>query len=180
MNDFIKKFILIGIGIIIIGFLFFWFITKPAVASYNKHKLESSEKKSELITNQKKLSILKKSRSTESNLGKVLKEVSVLWPETTEISRFMVQTEELAKSKNFVMDNFSISETTIKKNDKEPEDTTITNYSFNTAASFPTIVEIIKSMERLERYNSISRIDLSVKENDLLNLTLNGRLYYGK
>ena len=198
MTNYWKKITLIVTISLIAMALIWFFITKSAIESYYQNKSAYDKKQDDLLTIYDKIEILQKNSKSSTNSANVISQVALLWPDNVDVSKFIVQTEELAKQKNFVIENFTISEKKITSNKstssssdsdssdsdakaKAAKSTTITQYSFNVNTTYENALDIIKSMERLARFNAITTFNISGQEsNNTVNLNITGKLYYGK
>lgn len=197
MNSYWKKTISIASILLILIVACFVFETRSIIDKYEAHKKEYSDKQETLLASLDRLDIFQKISKNNEEFKAKSDEVKTLWPETAEVSKFMVQTEDLAKQKNFVIQNFSIQEKKISKSTKTDSDddkttegsskestksksTSITQFSFNTTTPYTTGIDLVRSMETFSRFNSISSISISAKDGDLIDINLTGRLYYGK
>jgi len=198
MNSYWKKILIMASILVVFIFACLLFETKPIIESYNTHKKQYSDKQNDLLSLFDKLDALQKIEKNSDLFEAKSDEVKTLWPETAEVSKFMIQTEDLAKQKNIVLQNFSIQEKKLAKKvsssqteeqssdsssdstAKKEKSTTITQFSFNTTAPFPVALDLIRSMETFPRFNSISLISISADDDSSVDLNLTGRLYYGK
>ncbi|MFA4995947.1 MAG: type 4a pilus biogenesis protein PilO [Patescibacteria group bacterium] len=158
------------------------FALKPSIDGLKQNNKKITSSRTELNQIYDKLDYLQKISKNPDDLKSTEKIVNNYWPDNSDISQFIVQTEDLAKSNSLVLDNISINEiknaqTSSTKKNSSPNGS---QFTFNTRTSYSSLLNFIKGMETLARFNSISSIDLNGTEEGTINMRLTGKIYYGK
>lgn len=167
------------------------FALKPSIDGLEQNKKKIAASQTELNQIYDKLDYLQKISKNPDELKSTEKIVNNYWPDNSDISQFIVQTEDLAKSNNLILDNISIDEnkktSSAKKDDskqsssaKKSNSPSGSQFTFNLQAPYQSILTFIKGMETLPRFNSISSISLNGTEESGINMRLSGTIYYGK
>lgn len=185
--------------VIVLGTVAYFGLT-PALNNLKSNREKLTEKQAELDNTHKKLESLQKA-SKNPELQKISETVNTYWPDNLDVSYFIVQTENLAKNNNLIIENFSVEQPkatkTTKKStidesdDKKKSDsgektqsskkTSMgTQFTFTTKSSYNSILSLIKDMEILPRYNSISMLSINGDQDGQVDLRLTGNIYYGK
>jgi hypothetical protein len=180
-----KKYIFYFIFIILGFAAVTYFFTLPAMENVRANKIVFEKKQTELQNLYAKVDILEKASKDSSGYNKIISTINNYWPDNQEISTFIIQTEELAKAEGIVLENFSITQITSdqKKADAKTSKTTAKSYvkfSFSTKSTYPVAYDLLKNMEILARFNSINQISLTLDQDNAVNTTLTGEIYYGK
>lgn len=185
----IKIFLLLYLAFIIaVGY----FLLFPNVTKLADNQQLLAEKKSQFEINQDKISALEKTNQSIAEFEQKNKTVVELLPDDPEVSSFVVNVEALAKSlnqniTNFTIDNVSASSKSKSQDTEDGETTTESSkktdkgikFSINSSSDFSGFLDFISKMETLARFNTISTVELSVKDLSL-NYKLTGYIYNGK
>lgn len=190
-----KKTIIIVGTYLVIFIIVTIFALKPSIDGLKQNKQKVAAKQTELNQIYDKLDYLQKISKNSKDFESTEKIVNNYWPDNSDISQFIVQTEDLAKNNSLVLDNISINEvkktktSTTKgeaddsKQSSAAKKSTAPNglqFTFNLRTPYSSILSLIKGMETLPRFNSISSINLSGTEDGNINMKLTGMIYYGK
>lgn len=168
------------IAILGIGF----FITYPAIKQIQKNKASLFSKQKQLKELYAKVDTLEKINKDPEAFGLIYNTVQGYWPDNQDVSSFMIQTEGMAESKQVVMENFSVTQTTADKKNEAGKKSAINKsnlgFSFSVKSGYPTILSIVQSMETLARYNSIKSINFNLTGDSTVSTVITGNVYYGK
>jgi Tfp pilus assembly protein PilO len=175
-NNWKKIGIYSAIYLIIFVITIFVFLV-PATNNLKKTKTEFSEKQSKLLENQNNITYLNKLKDDPANFDQLYNNTVNYWPDNSDVSKFLIQTEGLAKDLGIVIQTVSINDKIMDKNNKPLPQNSFT-LSFN--ASYPTTLQFIKKLENLARFNSENSIQLTLGDQDTLSTQLTGYIYYGK
>jgi len=202
MNKYSTKIIIFsGVYALLIGALVY-FIIIPNMSKLDQSHIEIAKMESKYKENQDKIAALEKTNASIDQFDLISQTVAGLLPDAPNISSFIVQTEGLSNSLNLKMSTFSIDEVaaTSKKKTTESdsgdsgstkaqtEGTTKSSstksdqgvrFTINSSGDFSSLFNFIKSMENLARYNSVTSIEATTKD-EILNFKLTGNIYNGK
>lgn len=192
MDTFNKKSIIFTCFYIVLfgGLIFFGFI--PALNNLKQSKLKYDQKQQVLRDNYDKIASLQKIEKNPKEFESLSGAVNELWPDTQDISKFIVQIESVAKNSDLVIDNFSVEENAAAKakpaadsengssSSSKTKDSTGTKFSLAVKSGYPNMIDLIGKMETMARLNSISSVDMSLIDASTINLKLTGNVYYGK
>jgi len=168
------------------------FALNPSINSLKQHKQKLADSQNKLDETYLKLNSLQKIDKHPEEFKATSEVVNNLWPDNLDISRFIVQTENLAKTNNIILENFSVDEikntakSTAKDSDSETAKSekkkteTGTQFTFSMQSPYNSTLSFIKGMETLSRFNSISSINLSGNDSGIISMRLTGSIYYGK
>ena len=178
MNSTMKKNLIYIFLLVILFAIIGFFITIPAIQNLSETKQTLNAKQAELDSLSEKVSILQKASIKKEENQEIIDKTNLLWPDSQDISKFMIQTENMAKKNNIVMENFTVSQSTdtVKKVKQAKKSI---GFSFSSQADYPTTFNIIKDMENLDRFNAIDTINMLLKDNGILTININGKIYYG-
>jgi len=175
--------IVLAIGAYLIIFVaIIVFALKPSLDGLRQNRQKVSSKQTDLNQIYDKLDYLQKISKNPQDLESNEKIVNNYWPDSSDISQFIIQTENLANNNNLVLDNVSINEikNTKTSSNKKDNSSNGSQFSLSLKSSYPSILNFIKGMETLPRFNSISLINLSGTTEGSINVQLTGTVYYGK
>lgn len=181
-------YLLLSLAVLIFGFM-------PTMSKLKQTKNGIASEQKKQNDNHNKISTLQKIDHNPGEFNKTSQIVDNFWPDDLNISQFIVQAEDLAKSNNVILENFSVSESKTKnakkpatedekdktaKSSKNTKTNSEVSFNLTSLAGYSTILEFIKGMETLPRFNAITSLDLNGTEDGHVNLKLNGKIYYGK
>lgn len=189
-----KKTIIVASIYIVIFMAVIIFALDPALSSLKQNKQKVADGQSKLDTTYVKLNALQKVDKHPDQFKATSDVVNNYWPDNLDVSYFLVQTENLAKGNNLIMENFSVEEVkkpvTVKESDTGKSDGAAktapkkvengAQFTLSTTTSYLSILNFIKGMEILPRFNTISLVNLSGTEDGNVNMRLTGKIYYGK
>jgi hypothetical protein len=182
--------------VILIGALL-WFGVISQAQKIILNNEASKEKNEQLTKLQAENDSLEKADKNSAEVESIHEIVSNLWPDTEDVSKFIVQIEDLAQEKGVVLSNIAIAETAPKETKStaatstKPSNVTDSTastakkasknsgirFSFDTAAKYNTTLDLITSLEKLARFNSLNSINLSKGSNDTLTVKISGYIY---
>jgi len=189
-SDSNKTSLIIGFYVVIIAaIVFFGFLPAMRWLKTDRDKLTS--KQNELNETYQKIDTLQKSSKNPEELLKISESVNNYWPDTLDVSHFIVQTENLAKANNLIIENFSVEQPKVAKSTstdtstgakKTAKKNTVSSaqFTFTTKSSYNSVLNLIKGMETLTRLNCISVLTFNGDEEGNVDLRLTGSIYYGK
>lgn len=197
-----KHHIVISLGFMLIfGITIFWF-TAPTLSSLAVNKKAFYDKQAELNLIYQKTDALRSAQKKQDQYKEAVDRVATWWPDNQDISKFIIQTEEMAKKNNTVISNFSISQpVAVKKPIEEEKETKdaksdaasqATNkktpakpvkkssqFNFSYQSTYPVAHSILEAMEGFDRYNTVDSVNMIVNEKQEVSTSLVGRIYYG-
>ena len=192
MDSFNKKSIIFSCFYLVLFGGLIYFVFMPALSRLKQNKATFDQKQQVLRNNYDKIESLQKIEKNPKEFDTLSTAVNELWPDNQDISKFIVQIESVAKDSNLVIDNFSVVESTVKKqkatddsgnasssNTKTKTDTG-TKFSLAVKSPYSNIIDLIGKMETMARLNAISSIDMNYIDESTINLKLTGGVYYGK
>lgn len=174
-----------------------FFALSPSINSLKSNRSKLASKQTTLDQTYKKMESLQKASKDPETFKRMSDTVQNYWPDNLDVSYFIVQTENLAKTDNLIIENFSVAEPKTTKSakadttsdDSSGNQTTKTEkkssvnsalFTFTSKAPYGSILNLIKGLEGLPRFNSVSMVSLSADEDNQINLRLTGNIYYGK
>lgn len=187
---------LIALFVVVIGaIIFFGFL--PAMKNLKTNRDKMASKQSELNETYKRINVLQKSSKKPEEFAKISESVNNYWPDTLDVSHFIVQTESLAKANNLIIENFSVEQPKVAKPAPKPSSSTdsktapesktvkkstgsSSQFTFTTKSTYGSVLNLIKGMETLTRLNCVSVLNFSGNEEGSIDLRLTGSIYYGK
>lgn len=144
----------------------------------------------ELLQADKKLQNLKNIKKDESSLNSTADKVAKYWPDDKNTSEFIVNLENTTSEIPIIVDSLSTNEPKTNKSStsKSKENATTASsdkyveFSASLRSSYDNILTFFSRMENLSRYNSIENVSIGSfkKEDQTLNLSVKGKIYYGK
>lgn len=177
MNNNWKK---IGIYSTVFVFLFaitiFAFLI-PSINNLKKAKAEISEKQLKVTKNQSDIDYLNKLKNDPANFTQLYNNATNYWPDDPDISKFLIQTEALAKDIGIVIETVSIND---KINDKSGKPLPQNSFTLSFKSDYPGALQFIKKLENMARFNSENSIQLTQGDQDNLSTQITGYIYYGK
>ncbi|MCL5410683.1 MAG: hypothetical protein M1324_02375 [Patescibacteria group bacterium] len=190
MSSIWRKTIIAAIAYLVVFIAIIIFALSPSIASLKQNKQKMAENQSKLNETYDKLNSLQKTNKHPEELKSAEDTVNKSWPDNSDISQFIVQTEGLAKSNSLILENLSIEESKKQKVASSTDDKdsakkkntapTGTQFTFSLKAPYSSILNFLKGMETLPRFNSLSLINLSGNEDATISVRLTGNIYYGK
>ena len=178
MSKFWKKiYIIIAVFVLIYIIIIALFLI-PSINNLKNNKVSLSQKQNELNENYSKITSFQKIAKNPEEFNLIIQTPHNYWPDESNISDFIVQTEGLANEVELIINNFSIEDSSNsgKKPEKKNEST---EFSISAKTGYSNIFNLIKNMEELARLNSISSISLSATDEDI-SLKMTGQIYHGK
>ena len=180
MTPFIQKIIFATvIGLASFGLLFA-FVALPLTQNISQNKKNLAKKSQEYSNLQESYETLKKTHENAAETENIYKKVIGLWPDDKDVSNFIVSLEDLAIGGSLTFDNVSIVESQKVSKKADSSKATGIQFSFNTSGSFGAILETLRKLEKFERFNNISLVDLSTKSDGAISAKVSGEVYYGK
>lgn len=176
-----KKIIFITIiGLAAFGLLFS-FVALPMAKNISQNEKTLAKKSQEYSNLQERYEALKKTHENADQTQAIYDKVAGLWPDDKSVSNFIVSLDDLALNKSLTFDNVTIVENTqtVKKTADSSKNTSV-QFSFTTSGSYSQILETLKSLEKFERFNKISSVDLTAKDDGVISAKVSGEVYYGK
>lgn len=180
MTPFIQKTIFaIIIGLTAFGLLL-GFVALPLAKNIGQNKRALDKKGQEYNNLQERFEVLRKTHQDAEQTQAIYNKVTGLWPDDKDVSNFIVSLEDLAISQSLTFDSVSIVEN-VKASKKTADSKTVgVQFSFNTSGSFGQILETLRRLEKFERFNEISSVELTTKSDGAISAKVNGEVYYGK
>jgi len=180
MSPFIKKVIFTTIiGLAAFGLLFA-FVALPLTQNIGQHKRTLDKKSLEYSSLQERYETLKRTHENAAQTEAIYNKVTGLWPDGKEVSNFIVSLENLAISQSLTFDNVSIVESAKASPKTADSKVAGVQFSFNTSGSFSVMLETLRKLEKFERFNNVSSVDLATKSDGTISAKVNGEIYYGK
>lgn len=206
ISPFYKKSI-ISISIyLLLFFALILLILLPTSKKLKQNKILIKEKNATLENNFSKISSLQKVEKNIDEFNKINETVVGYLPPLLQSSQFIVEVEGLTNSLGITIDNFSMNATSSafdtgsktktetkssdsdlssSKNNSNQKETKKKNsgtqqnqFTLSVQTDYNKALEFIKQMEKLSRFNSVSSINISSKEDNLINLKIDGYIYY--
>lgn len=189
-TGFNKSSLSIGLYIVVILSVVFFGLL-PAIRSLKGNEDKLAKKQTELNQTYQKIETLQKDSKHPEEFSKISETVNNYWPDNLNVSQFIVQTEEMAKNNGLIIENFSVEEPktvkpapTSNKTDsasktakKAPDGA---QFTFTSKTTYNVVLNLIKSMENIARFNTVSMINLSGDQDGQIDMRLTGKIYYGK
>lgn len=176
-----KKYIILSaLANIIIAILVFLVIL-PSSLSIADNKKAIAKSQNELDSIQRKTDDLKKIARSK-NTAEMLQKINSLWPNDKEISAFIINLENLAKEQSLTFDNLSIAEIAKAKPKKSGENKSSSSdiqFSFSTSGGYDQVMTIIRKLESFSRFNAVSSIQMTRKDQTTVSMQITGLIYYG-
>lgn len=174
--------------ILIVLFYQYFFTTKIEQLVKNQNDIEKIS--IELRNADRKLKQLTELDKNRQAIENIKKTVYDYWPEEKEASSFIVNIEKTTTAIPLIVSSLNIAEPkttkTTKTTDKNEKKSTSSNKYLDFTASFSTTYNnsliFFEKMENFIRYNEIETISLGGynEEEETLNLTVKGKIFYGK
>lgn len=180
LNPFWRKNILV-LALIIFGYLAIVFLVViPLVDQTTDSKKAITDKQKELDLLDFQLSTLQK-RTHFNDAFDVIKNGTLgLLPSNTETSTFIVQLENLANKNSAIISNLSITEPKLTAKESDKTKVQAITFSFNVDSSYDTITNVLKGLETLPRFNSVSSVNMIARDDGTISAQIKGTIYYGK
>ena len=175
MSHFWKKNIIVFIIYLLVFASLTVLFLMPTIKNIKDNKKMLAEKQLEFCQVSDEVSTLQKTKKDNSEVKTMFDTVNGYWPDNQDISQFMVQTEGLANKLNIVIENFAITQPATK--DKKSNSI---QFNFTAKAPYPTVIELLRNMESLARFNTISSINLNLDNDGRVSASVIGYIYYGK
>jgi Tfp pilus assembly protein PilO len=139
--------------------------------------LENQEKTSQLLNSQAKLDLLNQQAKQLDVINE--KKAFVKKQLTTDIAAtlFVSYLEKLSNSLNIIPLTVSVSGSPKKEKDSVLPTSNLFNLTFS--SNFQTLVEFLRQIEKLDRLNTISTINLG-KSEEILNISMSGLIFLEK
>lgn len=158
-----------------------FFVLMPSLQNLRQNQTSLAEKQAVLTEKQTTLASLEKLNKNIGEFNMVYDNINNLWPDTTNVSGFIVQVEGLAKEQNIVIDNFSVDEANSSK--KEGSDDISkggTGFTLTAKSTYPVFFDFLTKLQSMARLNSITKISLGQETGDSLSINITGKIYYGE
>jgi len=168
--------ILIAVSILIIVSINF-FLVNGEYQKLTALNIENQEKTNQLLNSQAKLDLLNKQAKQIDIIDE--KKDFVKKQLTTDISAtlFVSYLEKLSNSLNIIPLTVSVSG--VPKKDKDSNLPTSTSFNLTFSSDFQTLIEFLRQIEKLDRLNTISTINLG-KAEEILNVSMSGLIFLEK
>lgn len=175
------KLLVLPFVLIFVLVAFIWFFIWPQAKSLMGNQTEIKKQNDLFEQVQAKNESLIKASKNSPQISQAADTVNNLWPDSEDVSQFIVQAEGLAANKQIVLDNIAVYEASAstKTNANPSAKTPVgTKFSFNATAPYSSTFDFVAGLEKLARFNTISSIALSSNESTgQINLKLNGNIY---
>jgi Tfp pilus assembly protein PilO len=185
--------ILIVYVLLFIGIVLFLLI--PTINNIQSNKAAIKEQDKEINDNYERLSSLQKNDKNKTEYDQIKNTVENYLPFSLQSSQFIVEVEAVAISLNLSINNISMSETSSafsssssKKTDSTSENSEKTKtkktgaqqnqFSLSIKTDYPKAMDFLRQMEKMPRFNTINMVDISLAEENLINLKVSGYIYY--
>jgi Tfp pilus assembly protein PilO len=149
----------------------------PFIQSIRENKEILSKKQTELLEKEEKILILKNWQKNSDKLKAKVEKINALWPNDKDVSKFIVDLENLANQENLTLRNVTVSESNSKSKSKNKRKEI--QFSFDTKSDFGKDLATITQMERFSRFNTIKQINFNRDEEGLVTMKVTGTIYYG-
>lgn len=180
LNPFWRKNLLI-LALIIFGYsAIIFFVIIPSVNQTTESKKAITDKQQELDLLDFQLQTLQKRTHFSEAFDVIKSGTSSLLPNNTETSTFIVQLENLANENRAIISNLSITEPKLTTKGSDKTQVQAITFSFNVDSSYDTITSIMKGLETLPRFNSVSSINMIARDDGTISTLIKGTIYYGK
>jgi len=182
MTKRVKKLILILILILAVESIIFSFVSMPLAGNIFEAKKTLVKKESELAGLKDKLAVLKETKANSAETDQIYRKAKDLWPDDKGVSNFIVNLEDLAKSEALTFDSIAIQEATAAKSAKaaKGKSSQAVQFNFNSSGSYEKMMNIIRKLERFDRFNRLTSLNLTTKEADNVAVKIMGEIFYGK
>lgn len=160
--------------------LLFAFVALPLTQTISQNKRTLDKKSQEYNALSEKYDTLKRTQENAAQTEAISNKVAGLWPDDKAVSNFIVSLDDLAILENLTFDNVSVVESAkANTKDKGPKVSSV-QFSLNTSGSFGIILDTLKKLEKFDRFNKITSVDLATKNDGMVSAKVNGEIYYGK
>jgi Tfp pilus assembly protein PilO len=175
LDKFSIQFPMLIIGFLLISFFVAW----PLVNQIESSQANIENKYADFQSMMEKSESLKKAAKNSSEMAEINSKVMALYPDSKDVSNFIIDLEKIAEEENITLNNLSISEpkTTPKKGDKSAGSTI--QFDFSTEGSYSQMSSLVKKLEQFSRINTINTLNIASKGDDLINIKISGMIYYG-
>ncbi|MFA5926794.1 MAG: hypothetical protein WCT32_05175 [Patescibacteria group bacterium] len=172
------------------------FVLSPQVRVFATNRKKITKALEGQTSVQVEVEQLKRVKKNEKDVSAKAERINKLWPDSNEISSYIIQTEALASKNNLVLNNITITESTKKeaktsenketKADSEAVNTSTSKkgkseegirFSFDASASYDNFKRFVDGMEQLERFNLVSLVNISSSGGDGVTFKISGVIY---